>query len=140
MSASNTRTDPDTSSPLVDATCDECSVIVFKGCQAGVEQFAFGNDDDVKARRDLVPTENLSYQAFCAVSLHRSAQLLRRRDSKPPDASVVGKHEQGGVAAVNPHAALVNLLELRTAAKVLGRTKSHENSPLSPTRADAIRC
>lgn len=138
MSASNTRTD--TSSPLVDATCDECSVIVFKGCQAGVEQFAFGNDDDVKARRDLVPTENLSYQAFSAVSLHRSAQLLRRRDSKPPNAPVVGKHEYGGVAAVNSHAALVNLLELRTAANVLGGTKPHENSPLSQTRADAIRC
>ena len=49
------------SSRLADPTFDEGSVIGFKDGQAGVEQFALGDDDDVKALRNLVATENLSY-------------------------------------------------------------------------------
>ena len=51
------------------------SVISFKNSQAGVEQFALGDDDDVEARGDLVSTEDLSNQTFSAVSRHRAAEL-----------------------------------------------------------------
>ena len=133
------RPETDTLSPLAYTSCDEGSVIVFKGCQAGVEQFAFGDDDDVKAMGDLVTTENLSYQSFSTVSLHRSTELFRRRDSQAADAALVGQHEHRRVAAVHPHAALVNLLELRAAANVLGGKKPHGTCH-SPSESRAIRC
>src|SRR4030095_9424834 len=113
----------ETSSPLAYTTFDEGSVIGFKDSQAGVEQVALGNDDDIKARGDLVATENLSYQSFSTVSLHRSAELFRRRDPQSADAVLVGEDEHRGVPAVKPRAAVVNLLELRTAAYVLGGAK-----------------
>ena len=87
------------SSLLADPTFDEGSVIGFKDSQAGVEQVALGNDDDIKARGDLVATKNLSYQSFSTVSLHRSAELFRGRDPQPADAVLVGEDEHRGCEA-----------------------------------------
>jgi hypothetical protein len=58
-------------------TFDEGSILCFKDCQAGVKQFAPGNDDHVESCCDLVTTENLSNQSFSAVSLDRAAELPR---------------------------------------------------------------
>ena len=115
----------DASSPLPHTTFDEGSVIGFKDSQAGVEQVAFGNDDHVIARSDLVATKNLSYQSFRPVPLHRSAELFRGRDAQPSDSAVVGEDEDRGIPAVELRAAVVNRLELRAAAYVLGGAEPH---------------
>ena len=99
-------------SPLTGATLDETSVFSFKNGQAGVEQVAVGNDDDVEPRSDLVATENLSYQSFGAISSHGATQFLRRRDAQPSYALLVGEDERGAVAAPKPNAPLVHALEL----------------------------
>src|SRR5437762_8278590 len=62
------------------ATFEESLVIGFKNVQAGVEQLALGDDDDVESPGDLVATENLSNQSFSSVSLHGAAQLLGSGD------------------------------------------------------------
>ena len=49
------------------------SVVLFKGIQAGVEQFALGDDDDIESRRDLVSTKNLSNESLGPISLDRPA-------------------------------------------------------------------
>jgi len=84
----------------------------FKGSQAGVEQFAFRDDHDVEAGRELVATENLSNQSFCSISLDRAAQLPGSGDSEPADGQAVREREQRQIAAVCLHAAVVNLLIL----------------------------
>ncbi len=61
MSVSAARTGPERSSPLAGTPFEQGSVIGFKNGQAGVEQLAPGDDDDVESRSDLVATENLSY-------------------------------------------------------------------------------
>jgi len=143
--ASITRAAMETSSPLAYTTFDEGSVIGFKDSQAGVEQVALGNDNDIKARGDLVATKNLSYQSFSTVSLHRSTELFRGRDPQPADAVLVGEDEHRGVPAVKPCAAVVNLLELRTAAYVLGGAKPQielfaaDRQPLAAFGAAALQ-
>jgi len=121
MSASSAWADSDTSSPLADATCDERSVIVFKGCQAGVEQFAFGDDDDVKAMGDLVTTENLSYQSFSPVSYNSSAELFRSCDAQTSNRALIGKDEYRGEAPGKACAPLVDFLKLGAAPDTLVR-------------------
>jgi hypothetical protein len=118
MSASAART---TRRPLAatKTSFDEVAVIGFKGAQAGVEQIALRDDDHVKAGRDLVATENLSNQSFRPVSLNRSAELARGRDTQPPDVAAVGEEEYRAVPAVNAGAALVDLFELRAPANAL---------------------
>jgi hypothetical protein len=112
-------------SPLSGATLDETSVFSFKNGQAGVEQVAVGNDDDVEPRSDLVATENLSYQSFSAISSHCAAQFLRRRDAQPSDSLRISKDERGAVAAPNPNAPLVHALELGAAPDAFSWTESH---------------
>jgi hypothetical protein len=99
-------------SPFTCATLDETSVFSFKNGQAGVEQVAVGNDDDVESRSDLVATENLSYQSFGSISSHGAAQLLRRSDAQPSYSLLVAEDECGAVAAPKPNAPLVHALEL----------------------------
>jgi hypothetical protein len=115
-------------------TLQEFSVFGFKDNQAGVEQFAFRHHDDVAARSDLVQTENLSYQPFRTISLNRSTELFRRRDSEPPRGSRFGprQHEQRAVAAVNLDASVVNLLKVCPAADSLVGTKHLEHVPRQP--------
>jgi hypothetical protein len=120
-------------------TLQEFSVFGFKSSQAGVEQFAFGDDDDVVARCDLVLTENLSYQSFRAVSLNCSAQLLRRGDSQAAHRTGDRQHENRAVPAMNLRATVVNLLEVRPAADFLVGTKHVAHAP-PQTRSGVIRC
>jgi len=84
-----------------------------------------GNDDDVEPRRDLVTTENLSYQSFGAISLNRAAQFLRRRDTQASDRPLVREDKRRGVAAANPHAPVVHALEFGAPSDSLGRAKRH---------------
>jgi hypothetical protein len=84
----------------------------FKGSQAGVEQFAFRDDDDVEAGRELVATENLSNQSFSSISLDRAAQFPGGGDSEPANGQAVREREQRQIAAVCLYAAIVNLLIL----------------------------
>ena len=64
---------------------EEVAIVGFKDGQAGVEQLALRDDDDVEPGRDLVATENLSYQSFSAISLRprRPASASRRCPSRP---------------------------------------------------------
>lgn len=59
------------------------AVIGFKDGEAGPKELALGHDDDVESRRNVIMTEDLSYQSFSAISLHRAAELLRCRDAQP---------------------------------------------------------
>jgi hypothetical protein len=93
----------------------------FKGSQAGVEQFAFRDDDDVEAGRELVATENLSNQSFSSISLDRAPQLPGGGDSQPAHRQAVREREQRQIAAVRLYAAIVNLLIFRAAADAFVR-------------------
>src|SRR5215475_5453965 len=84
----------------------------FKGSQAGVEQFAFRDDDDVEAWRELVATKNLSNQPFSSVSLNRSSQFTRSSDVQSANRQIVRECEHRQIAAMGPDAAVVDLLVL----------------------------
>jgi len=124
-SISAARTATDGLSPLAVSTFEKGSVICFKGGETGVEQFALRDYDDVKALCDVVAPENLSYQSFSSVPLDRATQLFGGGDPQPADFEPVGKDEDRRIAAVNPSSPLVNLLEIRSAADVLGGAESH---------------
>jgi hypothetical protein len=96
----------------------------FKGNQAGVEQFAFRDDDDVEAGRELVATEDLSNQSFSSISLDRAAQFPGSRDSQPAYRQVVRERKQRQIAAVRPNTTIVNLLVFGTPANAFVRTES----------------
>ena len=104
---------------------EKVSVIGFKGAQAGIEQLALGDDDDVETRGDFVATENLSNQTFGPVSLNGAPELPSRRDAEPSDAERIGEEEQRRVTAVDLETPIVDLLELRAATDPFGRAKSH---------------
>jgi hypothetical protein len=118
---------------LPKTTFEEVSVVSFKNRQAGVEQLALGNDHDVKSRRDLVTTENLSYQTFSAIPHDCSAQLLRGGNAEATHRERIRTNKQRAVPAVDACALLVDLLELGAAADPL--------MPLKPGHAGTlIRC
>ena len=75
------------------AALQAVAIFGFKDGQGGAEQLAPGDDHDVEARRDVVATENLSYQSFRSISLHGAAELFRRRDAQASDRALVRKHE-----------------------------------------------
>src|SRR5262245_42597797 len=106
------------------------AVITFNRVQARLEQLASGDDDDVKARRDLVTPEHFTDQTFRSVSLDRPSKLFRGGDAQPPDRQGVCQDEQRTEAALNARAALVHLLELDAATDVF---------VLPDTRADDDR-
>src|SRR5438105_11427904 len=108
---------------LSQSAFDERSVIGFKSSEAGLEQIALGDDDDVEPRRDLVTPENLSYQAFSSVSLDRAAQFLRRCDPESARRLLVGQQEDCEEPAVDLGSAVVNLLEFGPPTDSLGRPK-----------------
>ena len=108
MDIRTSRAGSETSSLPPQASLDGMTVVGFKNSQAGVEQGSLRHDDDIEARGDLVSTEDLSNQSFRAVSLHRAAQLLGRRNPEPAGAERVGQDEQRRVAAGEPDALVVN--------------------------------
>src|SRR3977135_46240 len=61
------------------------AVFTFKSRQARVEQFALGDDDDVKARRDLVTPEYFSDQPLRPIPLDRSTQPFCGGDPQAAD-------------------------------------------------------
>ncbi|OFV94508.1 MAG: hypothetical protein A3G76_12190 [Acidobacteria bacterium RIFCSPLOWO2_12_FULL_65_11] len=97
-----------------DTAFEAGAVIGFKDTQTGFEQLASGNNDDIETRRDLVTTENLSYQAFSSVSLNGATELLGRRNPQTSDLALVRQHEQCGKSSTDSGPVLVDLLELRT--------------------------
>jgi hypothetical protein len=103
-----------------EAAGDKVSVIGFKRVQAGVEQIALRDDDDVEPGSDFVTTKNLSNQSFSSISPDGVAELAGRRDAEPADAKLVREQKDRGVAAMDLDAAVVHLLELCTAADPLG--------------------
>jgi hypothetical protein len=117
-----------------EASFDEVSVISFKGAQAGVEEFALRDDHDVIPRRDLVSTKNLSNQSFSSISFNRAADLPCGRDSEPSYTPLVGQDKDRAVSAVEPNTPLVDLLELRASANVLGWTEFQSYSLLTVRR------
>jgi hypothetical protein len=110
---------------LAESSFNEISVIGFKGAQAGVEELAFGNDDDVEPLGDLVSTKDLSNQSFGSISLNRSADLPGCGDPEPSHPVFVGQDKDRAVAAVDANTPLVHLLEFRATTDVFGRTESH---------------
>jgi hypothetical protein len=111
---------------------NESSVIGFKNCQAGVEETALGNDDDVESPRDLISTKNLSNQSFGAVSDHRAAKFPGRGDTestRPLRGSCPGKDENRAVAAADFESALVNLLKIGSATNPLRPAEPHNGVP-----------
>jgi hypothetical protein len=108
---------------LANTALDDVTVIGFKDAQAGVEQFALGNDHHVEPRRDLVTTENLSYQSFRAISLDRTTDLASGRDTQPAYPDHVRQHEHRDVPAVKPDAMVVDPLKLRPATDPFSRAE-----------------
>jgi hypothetical protein len=120
---------------LAEAPLDVAAVFDFNGSQTGVKQLAPGDDNDIKTRRNLVTTENLSNQAFRSISLNRATQAPGSGDPQPANRQLVRQNEQSGEAAVNPGAPLVDLLKLGATADVLVSPEiSHvsRNLPESP--------
>jgi hypothetical protein len=134
MSASARRTPGRQSACLPEAAFEQGSVIGFKGAQAGVEQVALGNDDDVEPRGDFVATKNLSNQSFSSVSLNGSAKLLGGGNSQAPHPPVVWQDEHRAVPAVDADAPFVHLLKLGTTANPFGRPESQGYSLLTVRR------
>ena len=89
-------------------------------------------------------TEDLSYQSFSAISLHRAAKLLRRRDAQPSHRRLVGLHKQRAVSTVDPRAGLIDLLKLRVPPDPLVLAKRQtlfaaDRQPFSPLGAAALQ-
>jgi hypothetical protein len=99
-----------------------------------LEEFALGDDDNVEARRDLIPPENLSYQSFGQISLDRATQFLRRRNPEPANRPLIGQQKHGEISTVNLSAAVVNLLEFGPPTNMLGRPKAGRHSLLTVRR------
>jgi hypothetical protein len=102
------------------------AVFGFKDNQTGVEQCALGHDDDIVAIRDLITTENLSYQSFSSISLDGPSELSSDRHSQTSDREPVRQNEQCGVAPMDSRAFFVDQLEISAAANpLIGPEKSH---------------
>ena len=99
-----------------------------------MKEFALRDDDHVKSRRNLVPTENLSNESFRSISLDRATQLLGGGDSQPTGAAVIGQEEDRAISAVNPKATVVDLLEFRSATNALSWSESQGYSLLTVRR------
>jgi hypothetical protein len=100
---------------------NDLAVISFKDGQGGVEQLAFGDDDDVEPRRDVVPTKNLSNQSFSSVSLNSSAELFRSCDAQTPYRALVGEDEHRCEPPMDAGAAFIDCLKLGAAPDALVR-------------------
>ena len=112
----------------MEAAFKALAIVSFKDGQGGVEHLALGYDHDIEPRRDVVTTENLSYQSFRSVSLNRSPEFPGGRDSQPSHPAGVPQDEHGAVAAMAPDALFVHMLELGATANALVRAKGQRLS------------
>jgi hypothetical protein len=110
---------------VAETALETLAVFGFKDNQAGVEQFAPGHHDDVVAIRELVMTENLSYQSFSSIPLNGPSELSSDRDSQTSNREPVRQHEQRDVPPMDAQAFLVDQLEVRTPANPLVGPESH---------------
>ena len=103
---------------------DVCTVFTLKGSQAGIQQLALRNNDEIEAGHDLMTTEHLTNEAFCSVAINRSPESLARGNSQSPDRELVFQNEHDGEAAVDLRPALVHSLEFRVPANVFVSPKA----------------
>jgi hypothetical protein len=106
---------------------EAAAVFGFKGNQAGVEEFTFGDDDDIVARREFVTAKNLSNQSFSAISDNGAPQLSGDRYAQASYRALVRKQKHRGITPVNPAAALVHALELRASPNPLIAAEARQN-------------
>ena len=99
-------------------------VLALNGSQAGVEQLAFGDDHNVKPRRNLMTTENLSNEPFGPVSLDRAAQSFRRGYSESADGQTVRQKKHGGEPPADAEAQIVDPLEVSPPPDALVRPET----------------
>ena len=99
-----------------------------------MKEVTLWDDDHVEPKSDLVPPENLSYQAFSSVSLDRATQFLCRRDPQPTQWLLVCQQKHGEVSTVDFCAAVVNLLEFGAPTNMLGTPKAGRHSLLTVRR------
>jgi len=88
--------------------------------------------------------EDLSYQSFSAISLHRPAKPLGRRDAQPSYGRLIGLHKQGAVSTMDPRARFVNLLKLRMPPDPLALAKRQtlfaaDRQPFPPLGATPLQ-
>ena len=122
---------------LTDTALDRVTIFGFKDSQRGVEQPALRNDDDIKPRRDVVTTENLSYQSFGPVPDNSAAKLLRRGDAQSSEGALVGKDEERDIPPGYPTATLVDFLKLRSPTNTISTPKPGHSTG---RRQPATRC
>lgn len=107
-----------------EAAFEDGAVIGFKNGETGPKELALRDDDDVEAWRNVIMTENLSYQSFSAVSLDRAAKFFRCRNAEPARRRLSGPDKQRVIPAMDSRAGLVNLLKIRVAPDSLARAES----------------
>jgi hypothetical protein len=119
---------------------EEHAVISLEDGDAGLEKFGTWYHNDIKPHRNLVAAENLSYQALSTVTLDCATQFFRGGDSKTPDLMLVGEHEQGAVATLNPRASLVYPLKFDASSNALVRSEPARHGHSPPARTSAGPC
>ena len=128
MSASARYTPIRQLSRLAEASFEEGSVVSFNGAQAGVEQVALWDDDDVEPGGDFVATKDLSNQSLSSISLNGSAELAGRCNPQPADSALVGQDEDRAVAAVESDAPFVYLLVFGAATDSFVGPETHQRA------------
>jgi hypothetical protein len=110
------------------------SVIGFKDGEACPKELALGYDHDVESRRDVIMTEDLSYQSFSAVSLNRTAELLGCCHAQPPNRHLVRSHKQRAKPGMNPRPRFIDRLKLCVTPDPLTRPECQPYSLLTVSR------
>jgi len=118
-SSASARRTPSQLSAATKASFDEGAVVGFKDVQAGSQQIALRDHDDVIARSNLVSTEDFSNQSLRPVPFDRAAELARGGDAEPAHRTAIRQDKDRAVTTVQPGATLVDLLEFRAAANAL---------------------
>ena len=95
-----------------DSTSDGGAEFCFKGGQTRREQLAPWHDDDIEAWRDVIASENLSYQTLSAISNYGAAEPFRRSYAEPADRRPIRLRKQRVVAARDAGAMLVDVLKI----------------------------
>jgi DNA-directed RNA polymerase beta subunit len=126
-------------SPLPESTFKGGAIIGFKGYLGVLEELAARHDDDVEPCRDLVTSENLSYQPLSAISLNGSAQLLRCRNPQTARTLASGQDKHRAEAAMEPgvpESFNVLIRELQSLCLDVELIKAGEKKPVLSAAAD----